>query len=81
MNNASGMSCGTWANSDKMLISARLVFADGTVLDTADEASREAFRASHADVLDAICILRDKVMANEALVERIRHKYSIKNVT
>jgi D-lactate dehydrogenase len=81
MNNASGMSCGTWANSDKMLISARLVFADGTVLDTADQASREAFRASHADILDAIRVLRDKVMANEALVERIRHKYSIKNVT
>ena len=81
MNNASGMSCGTWANSDRMLISARLVFADGTVLDTADHASREAFRASHPEILEAISALRDKVMKNDALVERIRHKYSIKNVT
>ena len=81
MNNASGMSCGTWANSDRMLISARLVFADGTILDTADEASKEAFRKSHPDFLQAICDLRDKVMANEELVKRIRHKYSIKNVT
>ena len=81
MNNASGMSCGTWANSDRMLISARLVFADGTVLDTADKDSREAFEASHPEILEAISALRDKVMANEALVERIRHKYSIKNVT
>lgn len=81
MNNASGMSCGTWANSDRMLISARLVFADGTVLDTADESSKEAFRESHPDILQAICSLRDRVMADEALVKRIRHKYSIKNVT
>ena len=81
MNNASGMSCGTWANSDRMLISARLVFADGTILDTADEASKENFRKSHPDFLQAICALRDKVTANEDLVKRIKHKYSIKNVT
>ena len=30
MNNASGMNCGTHANSDRELISARLVLADGT---------------------------------------------------
>ena len=36
MNNASGMNCGTHANSDKMLLSARIVLADGTVLDTGD---------------------------------------------
>lgn len=81
MNNASGMSCGTWANSDRLLISARLVFADGTILDTADQSSREAFKKSHPEILDAVCNLRDKVMANESLVEHIKHKYSIKNVT
>ena len=43
-NNASGMNCGTHANSDRMLISARLVLPDGTVLDTGDAASRDAFR-------------------------------------
>ena len=81
MNNASGMSCGTWANSDRMLLSGRLVFADGTVLDTADKQSREAFRQSHPEIISAIEALRDEVMADSELVERIRHKYSIKNVT
>ena len=33
-NNASGMSCGTHAKSDKMLTSVRIVLSDGTVLDT-----------------------------------------------
>lgn len=81
MNNASGMSCGTWANSDRMLLSARLVFVDGTVLDTADPVSREAFRISHPEIISGIETLRNEVMSDEELVNRIRHKYSIKNVT
>ena len=81
MNNASGMSCGTWANSDRMLLSGRIIFADGTLLDTADPRSREAFMDSHPEMILAIKALKDDVMADEELVERIRHKYSIKNVT
>lgn len=81
MNNASGMSCGTFANSDKLLVSARIVFTDGTVLDTGDEESRKEFAASHGDFLKAIEALRDEVLADGELTERIRFKYSIKNVT
>ena len=81
MNNASGMSCGTWANSDRMIVSARIVFADGSVLDTADSQSKENFALSHPKFISAIESLRDDVLADEELVARIRHKYSIKNVT
>ena len=81
MNNASGMSCGTWANSDRMLLSGRVVFADGTVLDTADKESRQAFMRSHPEIVSAIEELRDEVLGDKELTERIRHKYSIKNVT
>ena len=80
-NNASGMNCGTHANSDRMLISARLVLSDGTVLDTGDAASREAFRKSHPDFIARIEALRDRIRANQPLADRIRKKYSIKNVT
>ena len=80
MNNASGMSCGTHANSDRMLLSARIVFADGSVLDTADQESRISFSQSHRHVIDSIKSLRNKVLANPELVARIRQKYSIKNV-
>ena len=80
-NNASGMSCGIHANADKTLLSARIVFADGTLLDTGDPASREAFRRSHPAFLDSLEALRDEVRADRALADRIRHKYSIKNVT
>ena len=81
MNNASGMSCGTWANSDKMLISGRIVFADGTVLDTEDPKSRDLFMQSHPEIISGVEELRDEVLADKELSERIRHKYSIKNVT
>ena len=81
MNNASGMSCGTHANSDKELESVRMVLMDGTVLDTGDEASRNAFRASHPDFIREIEALRDEILADKELSDRIRYKYSIKNVT
>ena len=81
INNASGMNCGVHANSDRMLLSARMILTDGTILDTGSEESRDAFRKSHPEFLRSIEALRDKVRADEALAERIRKKYSIKNVT
>ena len=81
INNASGMNCGVHANSDRMMISARIILTDGTVLDTGSEESRETFRKSHPEFLAKIEVLRDKVRADKELSERISKKYSIKNVT
>ena len=81
VNNASGMNCGVHANSDRMLVSARIVLTDGTILDTGDAASREQFARSHPEFIKKIEALRDKVRADEKLASRIRAKYSIKNVT
>jgi D-lactate dehydrogenase len=81
INNASGMNCGVHANSDRMMVSARIILTDGTVLDTGDEKSKEAFRKSHPEFIKKIEDLRDKVRADEELASRIRTKYSIKNVT
>ena len=81
MNNASGMNCGTHANSDKMMLSARIVLADGTVLDTGDPVSRASFEVTHRKFLQRLCALRDHIRTDEELAERIRYKYAIKNVT
>ena len=81
INNASGMNCGVHANSDRMMMSARIILTDGTVLDTGDEESRQNFRKTHPEFLAKIEALRDKVRADEELASRIRIKYSIKNVT
>ncbi len=81
INNASGMNCGVHANSDRMMVSARIILTDGTVLDTGDAASREQFARSHPDFLAKIEALRDKVRADKELTDRISKKYAIKNVT
>ena len=80
-NNASGMNCGVHANSDRMLVSARIILTDGTILDTGDKESREQFSRSHPEFIAKIEALRDKVRADESLASRIRTKYLIKNVT
>ena len=81
MNNASGMNCGTHANSDKMLLSVRIILPDGYYLNTASQESRENFEEDHPDFLRRICELRDQIRSNKELSTRIRYKYSIKNVT
>lgn len=80
-NNASGMNCGIHANSDRMLVSLRIVLADGTVLDTGDAESRRRFEETHPGMIAEIREIRRRIMLDDEVYRRIRHKYSIKNVT
>ncbi|HLN56174.1 MAG TPA: FAD-binding and (Fe-S)-binding domain-containing protein [Bacteroidales bacterium] len=80
-NNASGMCCGTAQNSYKTVKGIRVVFADGTILDTKDESSRRSFASNHGTLLEELGELRDQVRANAELAERIRNKYKMKNTT
>ena len=75
LNNASGMSCGTHANAERTILSAKVVFADGTVLDTSDAESRAAFAVSHADFMKRLCALRDRVQGDPELKDLILRKY------
>lgn len=78
-NNASGMCCGTAQNSYRTLASMRVILADGTLVDTGDPQSRKAFADSHGDLLDTLSRLAEKTRGDEALANRIRHKFAIKN--
>ncbi|MBY5992875.1 FAD-binding and (Fe-S)-binding domain-containing protein [Ferrimonas balearica] len=80
-NNASGMNCGTHHNAYRLIDGARIVLANGTVLDTACEQSRAQFALKHPEILEGLAEIRDTIMADEAMVARIKRKYSIKNVT
>lgn len=80
-NNASGMNCGTHANSDKVLKSARIIFADGTLLDVGDEASRAEFARKKPEFLRRLAEIQAEVRADAELTARIERKYRIKNVT
>lgn len=72
MNNASGMNCGTHANSDKELLSAKIVLADGTRLNTGDPESRTTFEKNHTLLLNKIIEIRDEIRNDNELSDRIR---------
>jgi D-lactate dehydrogenase len=78
-NNASGMSCGTHANSFATILSARIVFNDGTILDTADEKSRREFEIARPEIIKTVKSLKDRIRNNPELSELIKEKYRIKN--
>ncbi|AUD61150.1 FAD-linked oxidase [Shewanella sp. Pdp11] len=80
-NNASGMCCGTAQNSYQTIASAKLLFVDGTELDTGCEKSKAEFAKTHGKLLDAIKELSHMTRHNALLADRIRKKYSIKNTT
>ncbi|HWV20798.1 MAG TPA: FAD-binding oxidoreductase, partial [Devosia sp.] len=78
-NNSSGMCCGVAQNTYHTMERLRIVLTDGTMLDSGDAASRDAFRASHGKMLAGLHQLHHEVMADAELVALIRHKYRIKN--
>lgn len=80
-NNASGMCCGTAENSYKTISGIRIIFADGTLLDTSDESSKQAFRQSHPELLSDIHNLAREAAEDLDLSEKIRKKYKMKNTT
>ena len=80
-NNASGMCCGTAQNSYNTVEHMRVIMADGTLLDTADESSCKAFEQSHAGLLAELKTLGEKTRDNQQLADLIRHKYRLKNTT
>lgn len=80
-NNASGMCCGTADNSYKTIAAMKIIFADGSVLDTADAASCRNFISSHQDLIAVIEQIRDEINADSELRGLITRKFKIKNTT
>lgn len=78
-NNASGMCCGTSDNSYKTLETMKIIFHDGTELDTGSPKSIEAFKKSHKDLVDRVDALAKNTKANQALHDKIVRKFKIKN--
>lgn len=80
-NNASGMCCGTAQNSYHTVRDIRVILADGTLLDTGDPVSVDAFRSNHKSLLSSLERLGRETRDNTELATKIRHKYRLKNTT
>lgn len=80
-NNAGGMCCGTADNSYKTVAEIKIIFSDGTSLDTENQESCSNFVTTHSQWVDEIKKIRDEIMADPELAALILHKYKIKNTT
>ncbi|WP_416307474.1 FAD-binding and (Fe-S)-binding domain-containing protein [Neptunicella sp. SCSIO 80796] len=80
-NNSSGMCCGVSQNSYHTLADISVVFADGSVLDTSNSASRKQFVSRHAKLITSLQQMIEELKSTPALVEKIRRKYRLKNTT
>ena len=80
-NNSSGMCCGISQNSYQTIQDVKLLFADGCLLDTADELSKALFQQTHQDLLEGLSRISQKIHDNILLKEKIKRKYAIKNTT
>lgn len=80
-NNSSGMCCGVKQNTYHTLKDMRIVFVDGTVLDTADKGSRESFMRTHKHIIDGVQDLARRVQSDKELVALINKKFAIKCTT
>lgn len=78
-NNASGSSYGIRHNSYNTVKSMRIVFADGSLLDTGDSESCHTFISSHPELIGEIVRLHRDATDNEAIRDRITRKFQLKN--
>lgn len=78
-NNASGSSYGIKYNSYNTVKAMRIIFADGSVLDTADPDSRKNFVDSHPQFIGEIMQIHRDAMENEQIRTKIAQKFKLKN--
>ncbi len=78
-NNSSGMCCGVIHNSYHTLHSISFVLPNGNQYDTSVMEDYERFQSYDTAIYNGILALRNKVMADTVLVQKIKSKYKIKN--
>lgn len=78
-NNAAGLGCTVANNIFHSLEAMEFMLADGTFLNTADEAAVAAFRRSHAELLNGFSALREALLSSPEAAEKVRRKFRIRN--
>jgi D-lactate dehydrogenase len=80
-NNSGGMRCGTTRDSYSTVRAMTLVLPSGTTIDTAAPDAEERFAAAEPELAAGLAAIREEILADEELSERIRRKFAIKNTT
>jgi D-lactate dehydrogenase len=78
-NNSGGMCCGVTENSYKTLHSMTFILPNGFVLDSAAPGAGRIFESEQPLLAQGLLGLKQRILANPALTERIRQRYRLKN--
>jgi D-lactate dehydrogenase len=78
-NNASGMCCGTRDNSYHTMQHIRFMLPDGKIFNTEQSADYGRFASEEPALYQGLSAIRNQILGNPALQEKIRYKYQIKN--
>ena len=78
-NNSGGMCCGVTENAYQTVHSMSIVFPNGFVLDTAAPESADVFENEQPHIAQGLLNIRERILANPELAERIRKRYQFKN--
>jgi len=80
-NNSGGMCCGVAQNAYNTLASLTFLLPSGTLVDTAAPGAAEMFADQEPALAAGLLELRERVLADTELSDRIRSKYARKNTT
>jgi D-lactate dehydrogenase len=80
-NNSGGMRCGVTKDSYSTVRSMTLVLPSGTTIDTAAPDAAERFAEAEPELAAGLAAIREEILADPELTERIRRKFAIKNTT
>jgi D-lactate dehydrogenase len=80
-NNSGGMRCGVTHDSYRTVSALTFVLPSGTVIDSAAPGGEERFAAAEPELARGLLEIRERILADEELADRIRRKFEIKNTT
>ncbi len=78
-NNASGMCCGVKDNAYHTMDSIRFILPNGQTYDTIDPEADERLLAQAPEIYKGLLDLRQRIIADKKLHDRVRDKYTRKN--
>ncbi|MEA1881603.1 MAG: FAD-binding and (Fe-S)-binding domain-containing protein [Candidatus Marinimicrobia bacterium] len=78
-NNSSGMVCGVKNNAYHTMNSLRFMLANGHIYDTSNRGDYNRFIEKETDLSNGILACKKEIESQSKLVDKIRHKYRIKN--
>jgi D-lactate dehydrogenase len=78
-NNSGGMRCGVIHDSYETVSALTFVLASGTVVDSAAADAEQRFADAEPELAAGLLEIREAILADAELSDRIRHKFEIKN--